>query len=51
MRHIKAMTTEAPAKAEQAAYVTKKDIFWPTENLTPAQAQWVLFAIDEWLQK
>lgn len=52
MKHISVLTCESPAKAEQAAYVTKKDVISPwSGRLEPIQAGWLALGLDEWLQK
>lgn len=50
MKHFKVLSNEMPAKAEETAWVTVKDIFVPG-NLTGSQAEWVAAQVDHKLQK
>lgn len=48
MKHVKVLTTERPARADQVAWVELKNIFGPLK-LRPEQARWLLAGIDTWL--
>jgi hypothetical protein len=49
MKHMKVLTNEKPAQADEVAWVELKNIWGPLK-LRPEQARWLLSAIDNWLQ-
>lgn len=50
MKHMKVLSSQKPAVAEEVAPVQGKNVFG-TLALTPAQGVWVLSEIDQSLQK
>ena len=49
MKHVRMLSTEKPAGAEQVAWVELKNIFGPLK-LRPAQQQWLIALIDNFFQ-
>jgi len=49
MKHVKVLSTEKPACASQVAWVELKNLFGPLK-LRPAQSNWLVALIDNWLQ-
>lgn len=49
MKHVKVLSTERPARADETAWVELKNIFGPLK-LRSEQATWLLALIDSWLQ-
>ena len=45
MKHVNALSTEKPVRADQFAWVELKNIFGPLK-LRPEQSQWLLALID-----
>ncbi|MCP4641744.1 MAG: hypothetical protein GY851_14980 [bacterium] len=45
MKHVKVLTAEQPARADQVAWVELKNIFGPLK-LSADQARWLLALID-----
>jgi len=50
MKHVKALSTEKPMKAAEVAWVQLKDII-SKNPLGDAQARWMIWQFDNWLQK
>lgn len=50
MKHVKVLSTEKPARAEETAWLEFKNIFRRL-NLTVEQQAWLDAQVDNWLQK
>jgi hypothetical protein len=61
MKHVKVLTVEKPARAQQVAWVQLKDVLGtnkagnpainPLGNMSQQQARWLINQFDNWLQK
>ena len=61
MKHVKVLTVEKPARAEEVAWIQLKDILGtnkfgnpninPLGNMSQQQARWLITQFDNWLQK
>lgn len=50
MKHVKVLSTEKPAFAEETSWLEFKNIFRRL-NLTGEQQDWLDAQVDNWLQK
>ena len=48
MKHVKMLSTERPAKADEMSWIPLKNIIAPFK-LTAQQARWLLAGINNWL--
>lgn len=59
MKHVKVLSTEKPAQADEVAWIQLKDIIGGNQppgkafggNLIPGQAGWMMARFDQWMQK
>jgi len=51
MKHVKVLTIEKPAVAEETAWVSLKNILLPGAFLNTSQSNWVLAQLNNWLSK
>ena len=49
MKHVRMLSTEKPARADQVAWVELKNIIGPLK-LRPAQQTWLISLIDNFFQ-
>ena len=49
MKHVRMLSTEKPASADQVAWVGLKNIIGPVK-LRPEQQQWLIALIDNFFQ-
>jgi hypothetical protein len=50
MKHVKVLTSEKPASADEWAWVDVKNVLFPGQNLSNDAAVKLASDVDQWLQ-